>query len=159
MKKWDFVWVLIKMYSVKRVNEGYIMESVLNLSFSKVKKEILGGEREGDERATGKFFEKPTDLTLDTGEVSCDGVSFVLKNTKFETPVLAEFEALNISLILKNGSVASVMKSSLLDQEDLEGYEKTPKPLAIEISQVNSSFWCSSCIMSEQKILSNCCIY
>lgn len=133
------------------------METVLNLSFSQLKKERFGVV--GSKKGEGEFCYKPTDLTLDTGEVSCDGVSFVLKNNKFETPVLAEFEALNISLIPKNGSVASVMKSSLLDEDDFELYDKPLRPLTIESSQVNSSFWCAGCIMSEQKMLSNCCIY
>lgn len=130
------------------------MDSVLNLSFSHFKRvnveKLANNEKvQGNER----FLCRPTELTVDSGEVYVDENSFVMKNCKFDTPVLAEFEALNISLIPKNGSVASVMKSSMLDEEDFEeqGQVKRIRQLNIESTQICSSFWCSGCITTDQK--------
>lgn len=108
--------------------------SVLNLTFSKYKKRNLIEDTES-------FHYKPTDVTLETG----DDTSFLGKGNQ-ENVLLPEFEALNLSIIPKQQSFASILKSSLLEEDSSTENLNCLRPFQIETNQVDSRFLCSGCV-------------
>lgn len=80
---------------------------------------------------------------------------------KKELNLLAELDALDVSIIPNESRSISLIKSSNLDEEKKDNFEEftaKPKPLLLETSQIRHKWWCNGCILSEEKHKANCFI-
>jgi hypothetical protein len=112
-------------------------KSVLHLNFSLFKQDQQASKE------NESLSNRPTDITIEAGEDD-----FFFSRTQQETPVLPEFEALNISIIPREFAFDSILKSSLLEDDLVSENPKNLRPLKIETNQIDSRLLCSGCMGS-----------
>ncbi|OMJ67986.1 hypothetical protein SteCoe_34708 [Stentor coeruleus] len=80
--------------------------------------------------------------------------------SKNELNLLAELDALDMSIIPNESNSTSFIKASVLEKDKKSNAKEESaiklKPLVLETSQVKHKLWCQSCILTDSKAHGRC---
>lgn len=80
--------------------------------------------------------------------------------SKKELNLLAELDALDMSIIPNESNSTSFIKASVLEKDKKSNVkEESPikfKPLILETTQIKHKWWCQSCILTDSKAQGRC---